>query len=242
MRRRQQRGSARRVDRGFRGGAGAHQGARRLTAHRHLARLRERRRHLVVRRAGLLSGSMTGGRLGNSCSTPCSRQRRSESSAKCGARWTRPLAPPSAWRAARRRSREIKSPAHPSCRCPSRRAARSGSATCRSIIRGARGAAHSNGVSFTWRPASAWRSSGRRALARPRSSRCCYASTIREPGNGVVDGVAVNDADLHGCARGSRWCRKSRRCSPIPSLPISPMAWRGEPDRDREAGASGLCP
>ncbi len=114
----------------LRRGKDAGQGARRTHRHRHLPRLRERRRRAVVRRAGRAVGRDDRGHgSASSCSMPCSRRRRSaglsevwgEVSQAAGAaeRLSELLAGPVA-RSSRRAIRR---------RCPSRRAARSPSAT-----------------------------------------------------------------------------------------------------------------
>ncbi len=62
-----------------------------------------------------------------------------------------------------------------------------------------------------WRRARWSRSRARRAAARPRSSICCRASSIRRSGEMLVDGVALPEYGLHDAAQPDRDGEPGRR-------------------------------
>ena len=227
----------------LRRGKGAHQGSRRAHRACHLPRLCQRRRHSVVRRAGRAVGTMTGGRLGavralcRACRGRDRRAQRSVGRGQPGGRRRR-----AARRAARGAVADQIAVASGS-RCPSRRAARSPSATCRSTIRRGRRCKRARRRVV---PCAIGRARGHRRTVRRRQDhdlRAAAALLRSATRNGV------------GRRRGGE-----RRRSPRPALALRHRAagagavrrygrrqyrlWRrrGEPDRDREGGACGLRP
>ena len=225
-----------------------------LTAHHHLPRLRERRRHPVGRRQGRARRSASRpGRLSQFvlfAVFAASRPRAIERG--CGARSRRPRAPPSSMG-------ELLAvePDHPGaglsrCRCPSPPrggspstcglrlsdpAARRRCSTSMSLC-GARRRAHR-------------RSSAPRARARARSSICCCASTIRPRRRASRSTVSCNRADRSaGAALPDRAGAAGRRGtsprrSPTTSASVGPTQAtprsRRPPSRRRPTISSGAC-
>ena len=74
------------------------------------------------------------------------------------------------------------------------------------------------------RPARKSRSSARPAPARARCFICCCGSTIRRPARSRSTACRSRRPIRATCARASRWCRRTRWCSPRPRAKISVSA------------------